>query len=382
MKPFSGTTAEWDSMLSGLPNPHLLQTGEWAALKAITGWEALPFTWDDEPSGQGISGQKVAAAMIIKKGLPLGGLLSGLSILYIPKGPVLDWQDDLLRTRVMTDLVQFSRRQHAIFIKIDPDVILGTGIPGSGDEQLNPLGLTIRDELSNSGWIFSRDQIQFRNSLLIDLVRPEDEILAGFKQKTRYNINLATRKGIQVREGTLADLEPLYRLYAETSVRDGFVIREQAYYLSLWKSFLAAPVSSHSPFARLLVAEFDQAVVAAVFIFVFAGKAYYLYGMSSAQHRELMPNHLLQWEAINWAKRLGCTSYDLWGAPEEFSEHDPLWGVYRFKSGLGGTVVRTLGAWDLPIKPVFYQAYTQILPRILGLMRRRGKNQTRRLVEG
>lgn len=382
MKPFTGTVAEWDAILSGLPEAHLLQTGEWAALKSITGWEAHPFIWEGNASGQGNSRQVVAAAMLLEKHLRLGGFAPRLSILYVPKGPILDWQDTTLRSHVLNDLAQFARRQRAIFIKIDPDVRLGTGIPGGDADQPDPLGLTFRDELAASGWVFSTDQIQFRNSVLLDLVRSEDEILSAFKQKTRYNINLASRKGLQVRQGTPADLESLYKLYAETSVRDGFVIRDREYYLSLWESFLAAPVSNQAPFARLLVAEFERELVSAVFIFIFAGKAYYLYGMSSDRQRALMPNHLLQWEAIQMAKSLGCTVYDLWGAPDEFNEQDPLWGVFRFKSGLGGTVIRTLGAWDLPLRPFLFSAYTRVLPRILDLMRRRGKDQVRRLVEG
>jgi lipid II:glycine glycyltransferase (peptidoglycan interpeptide bridge formation enzyme) len=93
--------------------------------------------------------------------------------------------------------------------------------------------------------------------------------------------------------------------------------------------------------------------------------------MSTAAHREKMPNALLQWQAICRAKAAGCTVYDLWGAPDEFSEEDPMWGVYRFKEGLGAQVVRTLGAWDYPVQPRIYRWYTQVLPRILAVMRRR-----------
>jgi peptidoglycan pentaglycine glycine transferase (the first glycine) len=115
-----------------------------------------------------------------------------------------------------------------------------------------------------------------------------------------------------------------------------------------------------------------------VFIFTFASRAYYLYGMSRDIHRDKMPNYLLQWEAIKYARNNGCKGYDLWGAPDEFNEKDALWGVFRFKEGLGGSVIRTLGAWDFPVNPLLYKIYTQTLPKILNIMRLRGRSSTRR----
>ena len=94
-----------------------------------------------------------------------------------------------------------------------------------------------------------------------------------------------------------------------------------------------------------------------------------------------MPNHLLQWEAIKWAKATGSTSYDFWGAPDDLDPSDPMWGVYRFKSGFGATFVRTLGAWDFVARPILYQTYTSILPKVLSILRVRGVSQTRQALE-
>ena len=132
--------------------------------------------------------------------------------------------------------------------------------------------------------------------------------------------------------------------------------------------------------AQALIAEVAGEPVAGVFIFIFARKAWYLYGMSREAHRDKMPNYLLQWEAIKRSKAAGCTTYDLWGAPDEFVETDPLWGVYRFKEGLGGTVHRYLGAWDLPTNRMLYQLYTKTLPGLLDIMRTRGKATTRQMI--
>ena len=165
----------------------------------------------------------------------------------------------------------------------------------------------------------------------------------------------------------------LYRMYAETSVRDGFVIRDQAYYQTVWKTF------EHSSAA--LIAELDGEAVAAVYLFHFGGRAYYIYGMSREAQRDKMPNYMLQFEAMRWAREQGCRVYDLWGAPDEFNESDSLWGVFRFKEGLGGDVRRTLGAWDYAPNRLWYLAYTQVMPRVLNFMRSRGRARTRQSME-
>jgi lipid II:glycine glycyltransferase (peptidoglycan interpeptide bridge formation enzyme) len=228
----------------------------------------------------------------------------------------------------------------------------------------------------------------------MDLNPPEEELLARMKQKTRYNIRLAEKKGVTLRVGTLADLGVLYKMYAETSVRDGFVIRDEGYYRTVWELFMRShPETSQSsnpqtfqpssvPTCEPLIAEIDNEPIAAIFVFYFAGRAYYVYGMSRAVHREKMPAYLLQWEAMKRAKARGCTVYDLWGAPDVFDESDSMWGVYRFKEGLGGKVVRTLGAWDFAPNPLWYKLYSEIIPRVLDVMRSRGRARTKQSLGG
>jgi lipid II:glycine glycyltransferase (peptidoglycan interpeptide bridge formation enzyme) len=165
----------------------------------------------------------------------------------------------------------------------------------------------------------------------------------------------------------------LYKMYAETSVRDGFVIRDESYYQTVWGTFM----ESDSPGCEPLIAEVDWEPVAAIFVFYFAKRAYYLYGMSREVHREKMPNYVLQWEAMRRAKAAGCNAYDLWGAPDKFDESDSMWGVFRFKQGLGGDVVRTLGAWDYTPRPFWYKMYSEVIPRVLDFMRSRGRSRTK-----
>lgn len=128
--------------------------------------------------------------------------------------------------------------------------------------------------------------------------------------------------------------------------------------------------------AEPLLAEVEGEPVAGLIILRFAGRAWYMYGMSSLEHREKMPNYLLQWEAMLRAKEAGCLTYDLWGAPDEFVENDSLWGVYRFKKGLGGEVVHYIGALDLPLNRILYNLYTKAIPPLMAQLRRRGKAKT------
>lgn len=358
------SAADWDTRIAVLPQSHLLQSWAWGEFKAGYGWRARRLAWET-PDGP-------AAAQVLTR-----SALRSLRVLYVPKGPLLDWQNAPLRARVLDDLQALARRERAILIKIDPDVVtaLGavTGAPRA--EQAAPAGQALCAELARRGWLFSRDQIQFRNTVCLDLSSSEADLLAGMKQKTRYNLRLAERKGVQVRLGALADLDLLYRLYAETSVRDSFVIRGLDYYRDAWGRFMAAGL------AQPFIAEVDGQPVGALIIFRFARTAWYMYGMSRDAHRDKMPNHLLQWQAIRWSKAHGCTTYDFWGAPDEFVESDPLWGVWRFKEGFGGQLVRHLGAWDYAPAPWLYRLYTMVLPRVLDLMRRRGRRLTRQSIE-
>ncbi len=374
MQAFTGNSIEWNALISELPEPHFLQTWEWAQVKEQYGWKPMPFTWQDA------SGHIVAAAMILKRQILNRGFAARVCILYAPKGPLLEWNNEALRGRVLNDLQSFAKRQGAIFFKMDPDVVLGRGVPHSEDDVTDNTGQAVVSDLTRRGWGYSSDQIQFKNTVLVDLSPTEEEILAHMKQKTRYNVRLAEKKGVTVRVGTLEDLPMLYKMYAETSVRDGFVIRDEGYYKTVWEMFMR-PVVGSQPFAAPLIAEVDNEPVAAIFLFLFARRAYYVYGMSRDAHREKMPTYLLQWDAMKRAKTLGYDTYDLWGAPDEFNESDSMWGVYRFKEGLGGEVVRTLGAWDHAPNKLLYKLYAEIMPRVLDVMRSRGKSRTRQALD-
>jgi len=379
-------TDTWNELISQLPNPHFLQTYEWGQVKAKYGWQPIYLVWDEEgemkevrtdlsslrqTQGSAFVFPVQAACLVLKR-----TAFRRFSIFYAPKGLLMDWTNESLRTRVLDDLQSFAKKQGAIFLKLDPDVVLGRGVPASVDEVTENSGQVVMSDLKRRGWVESSDQIQFRNTVMVDLSASEEDILMRMKQKTRYNVRLAEKKGVKVRVGNLTDLPMLYKMYAETSVRDGFVIRDEEYYMTVWKLFMQEVVNGQ-PSAVPLIAEVDGEAVAAIFLFMFAGRGYYVYGMSRDKHREKMPTYLLQWAAMKHAKAYGCLTYDLWGAPDVFDESDSMWGVYRFKEGLGGDVVRTLGAYDFAPSKFWYAMYSDVMPRVLNFMRSRGKEKTK-----
>jgi len=355
----------WDAAVASLPGAHFLQSWQWGELKQAYGWKARRILWEEPDS----SHTPRAAAQVLEREVRAGSLRA--KVFYVPKGPLLAWPDAGLRSVVLGELETLGRERQAIQLKIDPDVEEGRGLPGSAEAVPDPIGPIVLGELRSRGWRYSPEQVQFRNTFELDLTPAEPDLLAAMKQKTRYNVRLAEKKGVRVRGATAEEDRLLYEMYAETSVRDGFVIRSADYYRMVWGLFLRAG-RGHA-----LVAEVEDMPVAALILFCFASKAWFMYGMSRTIHRDRMPNHLLQWEAIRWAKSQGYRTYDLWGAPDEFRPEDRLWGVHNFKQGFGGTLVRHIGAWDTTFRPILYRAYHFLLPGVLGVMRAGAQRQIR-----
>ncbi len=343
----------WNTALSQLPYAHILQTWEWGEFKrATTGWQPNRLAWSQ-------NGRLVAMASV---GIRSVG---PFKVMYAPKGPALAYEDSALAAAVLDQLQAFARKHGAIWLKIDPDVVAASGVPAESDDRHDPVGQALIAELKRRSWRFSADQVQFRNTITLDLSLSESELLAAMGQSTRRKIRVAEREGVTIREGSTADLSLLYQLYQTTGQRDDFLIRPLSYYEAAWRRFIEAGL------AMPLIAEADGKAVAAVILFHFGRKCWYFYGMSSNDSRDKQPNYLLQWAAIRWAKANGCDVYDFWGAPDEFVESDRLWGVYQFKRGFHGTVIRHIGAWDYAPNALLYTAYTQALPRILSILKRR-----------
>lgn len=353
LQPITSAT-EWQAALAGLPNPHLLQSWEWGAIKAQTEWRAERYVLR-------AAKEPVAAFQFLWRQLAPG---LPLRIAYLPKGPMVEWANGDHVDAALAQIEQLARERSCIFVKIDPDV-----------REDATTGRLLLHALERRGWRFSADQIQFKNTAFTYLSVGEDGLLAQMKSKWRYNIRLAERRGITVREGGMDDLAAFYALYAETGRRDGFLTRPFAYYRTTWESFLAAQVDPANPAGgALLLAGHpdDSQPVAGLFLLRYGDRAWYFYGASSERQRRDMPNHLLQWEAMRWAMTQGCTVYDWWGAPTDPNDpDDAMQNVWQFKQGFGATFQPHVGAWDYPVSPLGYRLYTEAMPRLLGWLRRR-----------
>ena len=283
-------------------------------------------------------------------------------MMVVSKGPALDFSDRDLSAAVLDELEQRASRLGVVWLKIDPDVVAATGLPGSADDQSAATGQALLALLRARGWRFSAAQVQFRNTLCIDLRRAESEIWAAMSGNTRRKVRVAAKKGVTIRAATLDDLPLLYQLYRVTGQRDGFLIRPIDYYQRAWRAFMEAGL------AHALIAEYQGEAIAHVILFHFGSKCWYFYGASGNEERRRMPNYALQWQAIKWAKAQGYATYDMWGAPDTFDESDSLWGVYQFKRGFRGVLTRYIGAWDFASSPLLYYTYEQLAPRLLKLM--------------
>lgn len=350
------TATAWEELLAQLPpdRSHVLQSWSWGAVKAGSGW-------------------RVERWRLLRGGRPLGAFqwLSRqpspalpLRVAYVPKGPLLDWSDDEAAALVLAQIEELCRRRKCVQVKIDPDV---------GEKEGE--GVRLKQLLLQRNWRFSPEQIQFKNTGFTDITQSDEDLLTSFKSKWRYNIRLAERRGVTVRCGDVVDLADFYRLYQETSARDGFLIRPFAYYDTLWRMFLKMQEDEGTRTGgTLLLAEHPQESqpVAGLFLLRYGRQTLYFNGASSARRRRDMPNYLLQWRALQWARAQGCTVYDWWGAPTNPDDPaDPLQGVWRFKEGFAARMALHTGAWDWSPSPLLWHGYHRGKSLLLEQMRKR-----------
>lgn len=335
------TASEWESFLANVADVHILQTKGWGELKRS-------FGWDVERVALPVGGINIAGAQILFRRLPLG-----LSLAYIARGPV--GPPDLspnypLWPELICEIDAICLKRRAIFLKIEPDF----WEPLTAEQSANQ----VIPQDPPPGFLSSQHAIQPARTLLVDISGDEQQVLARMKQKTRYNIRLAQKKGIVVKPST--DIAAFHRLMQSTGRRDAFGVHSLNYYQQAYDLF--QPQNA----CQLFVAEYQGEPLAAVMVFAQGKRAWYFYGASSDEHRDLMPSYLVQWEAMRWARARGCELYDLWGVPDAdektledgFLQNETgLWGVYRFKRGFGGVLRRTQGPWDRVYRPVFYSAY-------------------------
>ena len=335
--------AAWDAFVNEHPQGHLLQSWGWGELKTSANWQPLRLALWDEGAGQ-----MVAAAQVLQRTVAhIPARVAHLA--YIPKGPLLNWtactEDGSSLARLFLGEVRaFLSRRGALALHIEPNLEMETDAGQAALHCLKELGLC------------EIHYVQPARTITLDIQPDEETLLAQMKEKWRYNVRLAGRKGVEVRAAeSLADVEAWYTLLETTGERDQFGIHTLDYYRKAWQVLGARQQ------ARLFLAYAEGELLAGIFVSLLAGEAIYLYGASSNARRNLMPNYLLQWEAIRWAKQSGARSYDFWGIPATDEAEEEMAGVYRFKSGWGGRVVRFLGNYEDSYRPLLMSAARRVM---------------------
>jgi peptidoglycan pentaglycine glycine transferase (the first glycine) len=342
------SAAEWRYFVEYHANGHALQTQAWAQLKSSFGWRsARSSTFDSQ-------GRMIGAASVLTRALPYGiGRIA-----YAPRGPVTDWSNPGYAAATLRDAAQAAKAAGAFALVIEPPLA----------EHADHAALLAANQLKPLSF-----DVQPRRSIVLDISAPDEkDVLAAFKQKTRYNIGLSRKRGVIFRQGDAHDAQVYFDLMQTTASRDGFSIHPLPYYGAFLRLFAA----DDTGIGALFIAEFEGKPIAALIATAVGDEAIYLYGASSNEHRELMSTYGIQWEAMRWARARGCKRYDLWGVPDADHEaleaqfenrHDGLWGVYRFKRNFGGSLTRTVGAWVRVLNQPRWLAYQLA-------MRRRGSH--------
>ncbi|MBQ8003615.1 MAG: peptidoglycan bridge formation glycyltransferase FemA/FemB family protein [Oscillospiraceae bacterium] len=321
------TLEEYEKFVSAHPKGHFLQSHAWSRQKPEWTWEGMMVRGDDG---------KIRGAMsvLIRRAPSLP-----YSIMYGARAPVCDIHDKETLSELLEGAKKLAAKYRAYVFKLDPDVPLAdTGFT----DIMTTLGFRHRDTGKN----FSG--IQPRFVFRLDVTgKSTEELMASFHSKTRYNIRVAERKGVEVKICGTEAVGDFSDMMLETGVRDGFVVRNREYFENMLKNLGES--------CRLYMAYSGDIPIAGTLAIHYGDKVWYLYGASSNKYRNFMPNYLLQWSMIQWAVELGCNIYDFRGVSGDLSEDNPLYGLYRFKKGFNGDLVEFTGEYDYIFnKPVHF----------------------------
>ncbi|MCI8546642.1 MAG: peptidoglycan bridge formation glycyltransferase FemA/FemB family protein [Clostridia bacterium] len=324
------TENEYTEFLEKHDRCNFQQSLEWGKVK--TAWTKEVVLAEDE------DGKIIGSICVLIRKVPIFG-----NMMYSSRGPVCDVHDKKVLEQLTEGVKELAKKYKAFVFRMEPDI-------KKDDNEfrkiVEEIGYKVKDDAKDF-----KDEIQPRFVFRLDIKdKTEDEILAGFHQKTRYNIRLATKKGVVVKEGAREDLKDFHKIMVETGSRDGFIIRPLEYFEKMYDEL--AP--KHM---KLLMAYYEDKPISGIIPIMYGNKTWYLYGASSNSHRNLMPNYLLQWEMIKQAIANKHDMYDFRGVSGVVDESHPQYGLYRFKKGFGAEFTEFIGEVYLPFKPLVYKMY-------------------------
>ena len=318
---------EYTKFLENHERCNFQQSLEWANVK--TSWKREVILAEDS------SKKIIGSLMVWVRKIPIFG-----NIMYSARGPVCDIHNLEVLKQITEGAKILAKKYNAIVLRIEPDIESSDTI---FKDIMIQLGYQIKDDAKNF-----RDEIQPRYVFRLETKgRTEDEIFKAFHQKTRYNVRLATKKGVTIKDGTKEDLKDFHKIMVTTGIRDGFITRPLEYF----EKMLDCLGPDHM---KILMAYYDGKPISGVIPIMYGNKTWYLYGASSNEHRNLMPNYLLQWEMIKIALKRHSDIFDLRGVPGIADDSN---GLYRFKKGFGAKYIEFVGEVYIPFKPLTYRLY-------------------------
>ena len=324
--------SQWNDFVAGSQAGDFMQAWEWGELKARTGWRAWRLAVCD--------GETIVGAMqILQRGLP-----GGKSLFYAPRGPLCDLRDEETLGRLLAEARGLARQQKALALRVDPAV---GAAESECAETLRKAGFK-----PSPGAESNFGGTQPRYVMKVDISMDEEALLASFHPKWRYNLRLAEKKGVRITsECTREDVPLFYEVLQETCKRDGFAVRAISYYYDIWDLLIEQGLGA------MFLGRVEDQVVCGALTLALGRQAWYVYGASSNRFRNTMPNHLMQWEMMKWAKQRDCSVYDMRGVARETGsegEDGGLHGLNRFKRGFGAVYSEYLGEFDLVYSPLWY----------------------------
>ncbi len=343
-----------------LENTHFLQSSFWAEFKSHHGWKNYRFYIELDDSAYFKSGV-YPVSLLVRTFKKL------FSLAYVPLAPEFllkngDVQFEQLNepeavkeyleiVKKSAQLIRNLLQEKIIFLRFDPPLAYANdgNLSAKDSDKAEFVKLCSTAHLKKAG-----SDIQPPDTVLLNLEPDEEKLLANMKPKWRYNVRLAEKKDVKIERHAADGIDVFYKLYEETSKRDGIALHAKSYYHDLFETAeRMKSADSTSPKITMYVASFEDEPLAAIITLFSPKEAVYLYGASSNSHRNLMPAYLLQWTAIQDAKNYGCKTYDFYGIPPTDDEHHPMYGLYRFKTGFGGAVVHRAGSVDISFSPLY-----------------------------
>jgi len=330
-----------------LPTDIIFQTSYWSKVKSRLGWKALAFDFSTP----------VASGDVLVLTKTFGNEFSAA---YVPQGPEYGPEPENYGSflETLSDTMVKHLYPTPAFIRYDlPWESHYAQDIARGERSTPPEArlLELRMNFGSESWNLRKavTNMTFADTYVVDLSGTEEEILRAMKPKTRYNIRLAGKKGVQVFPSSVEMLPAFYGLYRKTATRNGFYLCEYKYFLTLFSSLSSDPDSSE---VHLLFAAHEQDLLAGAIITISGRTATYLFGASSREKKSFMGPYALHWAAMRLARSRGCHTYDMGAVSPTHDPTHPFFGLYRFKIGFGGRIVHRTGSWDYPFD---YDTYSR-----------------------